>query len=218
MVFKLVIFLFLFSFSSSAQVGFNHYSSFSKLKANHKEGKDFKIIFKDRLKKDKTRTLVMAMHGCKVEQGTTELSEAIAGEKYSYYSFCGLKEEKKYPELLLDPLLHITSAHFDEPKLMEMVNKCDRCLSIHGFSNDGVDFCIGGRNDVRRAELLKSLLRDFPEFKSCELCCKPYLGISKKNPVNLCKTPGVQIEMSARVRKKILEDSEFKKKLAQAMR
>lgn len=201
-----------------AQESYDHYSSFSELKSHHVLGKDYKIIAHDRSKKDKTHTLVMAMHGCKIEQGTTELAEEIAGDRFSFYSFCGMTEEKKYPGLLLDPLLHITSAHFDEPTLLTMIKKADRCTSIHGFSNDGVDFCIGGRNDERRAELLKALIRDFPEHKSCELCCKPYLGISKKNPVNLCHSPGVQIEMSGRVRKKILENAEFKKKLATLLR
>lgn len=201
-----------------AQPGYDHYENYADLKAHQVLGKDYTIDVTDRSPSDPTHTLVMAMHGCKIEQGTTELAQEIAGEKHSLYSFCGIKESKQYPDLLLDPLLHITSAHFDEPKLLEMLKGAQSCISIHGFSNDGVDFCVGGRGEKRRAEIVKTLTREFPEFKSCELCCKPYLGISKKNPVNQCKNPGVQIEMSARVRKKILENVEFKKKLAQALR
>ena len=203
-----------FAFAQTEE-GYDHYSSFSELASHNKAGVDYKIISVPR----ESKKLIMALHGCNVEQGTTELATAIAGSRHSLYSFCGLSTEGKYKNLLLDSLLHITSTHFDEPKLKEMTALANDCISIHGFGDDKIDFCVGGSNATRRSKLASQLSVQFPEFKTCELCCKPYNGTAARNPVNQCGTQGgVQVEMSPKVRRKILQSRSFKKKLAAAFK
>lgn len=180
------------------------YKNFAQLKNHEVSGKDF-IIEK---KMSNFPILIMAIHGCQIEPGTSELAQSIAGKDLNFYNFCGKKTEG----------LHITSTNFDEPGLIEMTMNSQSCLSIHGYRGDEADFCLGGRDDELRKVILEKLRSEFPQFTTCDLCCPPLLGLAHKNPVNRCQNQGVQIEMSPRVRRTILENSSFKQRLSILLR
>lgn len=162
--------------------------------------------------------LVMAIHGCKIEPGTTELAQTITRGFGNFYSFCGKLSRYTDTQHLFDPELHVTSTHFDDPVLQAMTSSAKDCLSLHGRGNEKIGFCIGGGNEAIRKKLRIELQKEFPQDQACVLCCPPYHGLSKKNPVNQCANPGVQIEMSASVRKKILKSDRYRKKLAQVLK
>ncbi len=78
------------------------YRNFEELKEKEVEGRDYRIR---KNLKDST-VLIMAPHGGKIEPGTAEIAEAIAGHDYSFYSFEGLKADR-------NSNLHIESHLFD---------------------------------------------------------------------------------------------------------
>lgn len=188
----------------------DHFQSFSEMAQKNKEGLDYEIKVKERL----SNILVSAFHGGFVEPGSTELADEITKEKYDYYTFKALKPGEVHEPSLTSSSLHITSTRFDEPKMNSMIENKDFCLSLHGFGGKEADFCVGGANAQKRKELVAHLAQAYPDLKSCELCCPPFNGTSLKNPINKCKNQGVQVEMSPKVRKKILENELFKKDLA----
>jgi phage replication-related protein YjqB (UPF0714/DUF867 family) len=99
-----------------------------------------------------------------------------------------------------------------------MAQVSDFGLSLHGFPGTEADFCVGGGNAAARAALVKKLSEEIPEFRSCDICCNPYNGVARKNPVNLCHEKGVQIEMSPAVRRKILSDLSFRTRTGKVLR
>jgi phage replication-related protein YjqB (UPF0714/DUF867 family) len=180
-------------------------SSFKELIIQKKEGRDFEI---------KTRSvagniLIMAIHGGMIEPGTTELASAIAAEKFSFYSFIGLTDDYSG--------LHLSSTNFDEPRLLELMKTAEICLSLHGLKDDEADFCIGGAQTQKRKAFVKLLTSKFPKWRTCELCCPPNSGTSKKNVVNRCKQDGVQIEMGQSLRLELKRNPVFLKALSQVL-
>lgn len=192
----------------------DHYKNFAELNNHQEADKDYKI----QIKKTKTPILIMSIHGCNIEQGTSELAEMVAGNDFNFYNFCGLKTSNDENKFLLDSLLHITSTHFDEPSLIAMTKTAKSCLSLHGYQGDKADFCVGGRDDELRQRIVAKLKQELPQFSTCDLCCPPYLGLAHKNPVNRCQYQGVQIEMGPKVRKAIIENSSFKERLSILLR
>lgn len=188
----------------------DHYQNFASMQKENTEGVDYSIT----LKNTNSNILVMAFHGGFTESGTTELGAAITKNDFDFYAFSALKPGKMHAPSFTSSTLHITSTRFDDPKLIEMLPEKDFCLGLHGFGGDEADFCIGGANEKARASLVSLLTKKFPDLKSCELCCSPFNGVSLKNPINRCKNKGVQVEMSPKVRKKILADQTFLDKLA----
>lgn len=189
------------SFSGLAQ----KISSYKELSAAKKEGIDFEV---------KTRsvpgnTLVMAIHGGKLEPGTTELTDAVAGKKYSFYSFTALTDDYVG--------LHLTSTDFDEPRLAALSQVAEKCLSLHGLGDDEADFCVGGANVQKRKAYVSLLAQKFPKWRSCELCCPPNSGTSKNNVVNRCKQDGVQIEMGQSLRNELKQNPLFLKELSKVL-
>lgn len=209
---SLFVSLLIFSCSHYKPGDQDSFQSFSEMVKKNKEGLDYEIQYKERLSK----ILVSAFHGGYVEPGSTELADEITKNKYDYYTFKALKPGKVHEPSLTSSSLHITSTRFDEPKMMSMIENKAFCLSLHGFGGKEADFCIGGANAEKRKELMKQLVKDFPDLKSCELCCPPFNGTSAKNPINKCQNQGVQVEMSPSVRKRILNDESFKKTLAKS--
>jgi phage replication-related protein YjqB (UPF0714/DUF867 family) len=190
----------------------DHYQNFTQMQKNNIEGVDYSID----LKNNHSKILVMSFHGGFIESGTTELGLAITKNDFDFYAFSALKPGEMHAPSFTSSTLHITSTHFNDPKLLKMLPEKDFCLGLHGFGGEEADFCIGGAAQKKRVNLLGLLQSQFPELKSCELCCPPYNGVSLKNPINQCKHEGVQVEMSPKVRKKILADRVFLKRLSDA--
>lgn len=214
-----LILVFLLSYSAFAQKvpragSQDHYANFAELAAKNVEGTDYKISIRN----NSSKILVMSFHGGFIEPGTTELGAAVSETEYDFYTFMALKRGEMHEPSLTSSTLHLTSAHYDEPQLMKLVTEKDFCLGMHGFGGDEADFCVGGGNSEQRKVLVQKLSKSFPELKSCELCCNPFNGVSIKNPINKCRLQGVQVEMSPKVRKRILSDGEFLGNLSKEFR
>lgn len=205
-----ILSILLYGCASSRPGDQDHYQNFSQLKLKNSEGVDYEIITRD----NHSRILITAFHGGFIEPGSTELSEAIAKDRFDFYTFKALKPGLVHKPSYTSSSLHLTSSRFDEPTLMDLISKKDFCLSLHGFGGQEADLCVGGANEKERKNLVKILSTNYPDLKTCELCCPPFNGVSLKNPINRCKEQGVQVEMSPSVRKRILADERFKEELA----
>src|SRR4030042_6317944 len=112
------------------------YQSYKELSEHEVEGQDYRIGMELR----DPRVLIMAIHGGKIEPGTTEIAEAIAGMDYSFYSFEGLKAAG-------NSALHIESHLFDEPHALQAVNQADIVITVHGQLDQRDEFImVGGLN------------------------------------------------------------------------
>lgn len=186
----------------------DHFQNFAQIKETKVLGIDYSVTLRDQ----KSKILVTAFHGGFTESGTTELGEAITQnpeDEIDFYAFNSLKPGNMHEPSFTSSTLHITSTRFDDPALLDMLPAKDFCLGLHGFGGQEADFCVGGGNEKERARLVGLLKDKFPSLKTCELCCPPYNGTSLKNPINRCQQKGVQVEMSPKVRKLILKDSDF---------
>lgn len=190
-----------------------HFQNFAELAAHKKQGTDYDF----EIQRTSSPVLVMAFHGGLIEPGTTELGKALGQYGFNFYSFVGLTQEEMDAPTLTCADVHLTSARFDEPQLQALTAKAQACVTLHGFGGVEADFCVGGASEEKRRALSALLAREFPDLRSCELCCPPFNGTSAKNPANQCRVWGVQIEMSPQVRKTILTNEAFKKRLAKVL-
>ena len=179
----------------------NGYRNYEELKDNEQEGKDYLI----HSRKKKSHIAIVAHHGGKIQPGTTEIADAIAGEDYNFYSFEGIKNG------LENGRLHIHSHLFDEPRALDIVTKVHQVIAIHGMAdyeghdmedNDEVIYLGGLDNDLKE-EVEKSLIK--ANFKN--ITNKSYL--QETNPKNICNRgqtgQGVQIGLSWGLRKKLFD-------------
>ena len=168
------------------------YRSFNHLAVNEKEGVDYQISYRI----GPSKYAVVAIHGGGIEPGTTEIADAIAGSRHSFYTFSGIKKSG-------NANLHITSHLFDEPKARELVKGVSIVLSIHGCWDAEPIVFIGGRHNQLKRQLRATLYKTgFRVEKS-----RRYPGIS---PFNICNrgrlAKGVQIEISAGLRRLFFQD------------
>lgn len=110
------------------------YRSFEELAANETDGVDYRI----RERYGLSGIAVIAIHGGGIEPGTTEIAEAVAGERHAFYTFSGLKPSG-------NACLHITSRHFNEPRGLRLVQHARTVVSIHGCGDTEPVVLLGGR-------------------------------------------------------------------------
>ena len=184
----------MFSQSSAAASG-DIYKDFSELSSNEVKSIDYKI----ETNATDSNVIVIAIHGGKIEKGTTELAHALSSHNnYNYYSYLGLKSKGNLK-------LHITSTKFDEPTALEMVSKSKTTLSIHGSSGSKYFTYIGGLD----TELGKKIKESLTKYGFTVLDAPNNLaGISPNNIVNKnMNEMGVQLEISAGLRTKFLSSN-----------
>ena len=126
----------------------DRYANFAELKANEAEGRDYRI----HLRHGRTGIAIVAPHGGKIERGTHQLADAIAGDNHSFYSFEGIKTT-----LLENRILHITSNNFDEPKAIALISNSKSVISIHGAKGMHSAVYAGGLDIQLRNTILDSL-------------------------------------------------------------
>ncbi len=183
------------------------YENYRKLARFQKRGKDFSIIL--RLADEKVA--VIAIHGGKIEAGTTEIAEAIVAEDLSFYSFIGKKLRGNYT------YLHITSTKFDEPNCLNFLQSCSTAVSIHGEKNKKKSFImVGGGDRVLAKKIISSL-------KGARFVIKKPTrgvgGLSRRNICNRCKSrKGVQLEISRKLRDDLKDNKDLMARFAKAVR
>ena len=182
------------------------YTSFKELAIHEKEGQDYRI----RIQLRDPRVLIMAPHGGKIEPTTAEIAEAIAGMDYSFYSFEGLKVDG-------NSVLHIESHLFDEPRALQVVQKAEVVITVHGQIDQKEEFVmIGGLNEILRSEIIQQL--EEVGFQTRP----PTEGLAGTDSQNICNRGklrrGVQLEISRKVRDLLKNDRDRLRVFAEAVR
>lgn len=155
------------------------------------------IDYEIEVKETDSSVTVVAIHGGKIEKGTTELAYAIASHNnYNYYSFLGLKRTNNFS-------LHISSDEFAEAYALEMVSKSKETLSIHGCDGEEEFTYIGGRDTKLKKRIKESLIEH--GFTVRKGNPKDLAGTSTDNIVNRnIEGRGVQLEISEGLRSRFL--------------
>jgi len=178
----------------------DNYTSLNHLQKNELIGIDYLIRFCNR----KTNVIILSPHGGGIEPGTTEIALSIASDKYSFYSFEGLKKRGNWK-------LHITSSKFDEPKAVELTKKSKITLAIHGCKGTNEIAYIGGKDEKLKVKIIDELtyegiISKTPSRSNIE-------GLDDKNICNRNQRgKGVQIELTEGLRAKMFRKLDRKGK------
>jgi phage replication-related protein YjqB (UPF0714/DUF867 family) len=181
------------------------YMSFKELVHREVEDQDYRI----RIELRDPRVLIMAPHGGKIEPTTAEIAAAIAEDNYSFYCFEGLKTDSRP--------LHIESHLFDEPRALQVVQKADVVITIHGQIDQKEEFVmVGGLNDSLRSEITREL--EGVGFQT-RVPTERLMGTDSQNICNRGKLrQGVQLEVSRKVRDLLKTNLELLRVFAEAVR
>jgi phage replication-related protein YjqB (UPF0714/DUF867 family) len=181
------------------------YMSFKELVHRKVEGQDYRI----RIELRDPRVLIMAPHGGKIEPTTAEIAAAIAADNYSFYCFEGLKTDSRP--------LHIESHLFDEPRALQVVQKADVVITIHGQIDQKEEFVmVGGLNDSLRSEITREL--EGAGFQT-RVPTEGLMGTDSQNICNRGKLGrGVQLEVSRKVRDLLKTNLELLQVFTEAVR
>ncbi|MCJ1661261.1 poly-gamma-glutamate hydrolase family protein [Staphylococcus sp. NRL 18/288] len=178
----------------------DHFRSMTQLFANTKEGVDWK----KEIKKTGSNVIIVAPHGGNIEKGTTELTKMVAKHNhYDYYSFTVLSQQN--PEKF-----HVTSSHYNDPTLLNMVKSKDFAVSIHGAKGDKPVIYLGGLDTELKEAIKQQLLKQHFTVK----IAPSYLGGDlKQNFVNRdFKDKGVQLELTTAFRKSLFINEDMSPK------
>jgi phage replication-related protein YjqB (UPF0714/DUF867 family) len=124
------------------------YASFGELAEHEAQGRDFRVR---QVERPGSRVVILAPHGGKIEEGTSEIAALIAGADHSLFCFEGLKSRGRNRDL------HITSHRFDHPDCLDMAARRDIIVSVHGCMGHsrifvgGLDVGLSGRLSIRLA-------------------------------------------------------------------
>lgn len=184
------------------------YKNFAHLISEKTEGVDFVI---EALSRQNPIT-IFAIHGGKIELGTSELAKEIAGDDFNLYLFEGILPENNFAEL------HLTSNNFDEPRALALAASSLDCLSIHGFADKLQErICLGGLN-FSLIEKVAEALRSLGNAPEINYFCKNLEGKGETNIVNRCQSKGVQLEFSTKLRTRILTDKKHLEDISKVLR
>lgn len=166
-----------------------NYRGYADLAKAQVEGADYRVYV--RTKAD-SLVAVIAPHGGHIEQYTSDIARAIAGEDFNLYLFEGIRHSGNYAAL------HLTSHRFDEPRCLELLSNCDHIVAIHGCGGEAQQAFVGGLDAGLKAVVAQSmaafgvetLLADhtFPAIDPMNICNRGRRGV------------GVQIEMTMPLR------------------
>lgn len=162
----------------------DRYSSFAALKSEQPNGA-FSITHEDR----GSPITIMAIHGGKIEPGTSSLAKRIAGDTFNYYSFSGHKTRHNWD-------LHITSTAFDEPIALALASRSTVVVTIHGCMGRGAIAYTGGDNVELQQQLEAELNRAGVKSRPHPV----FHGRGKHNICNRGQQGGLQLELTPRLR------------------
>lgn len=172
----------------------DYYKSMTDLYNDTKEGTDWK---KD-TRNSGSRVLIVAPHGGNIEQGTSELTKLVADDgNYDYFSFEAIRPSN-------NTQLHVTSTHYDDETLHEMIEDRTATISIHGAQGDEPIVYLGGPKSPLRDAIQSQL-----ESKGFVVKVPPeYLGgANSNNFINKVDgSTGVQLELTTALRKAFFKD------------
>lgn len=165
------------------------YQSMTQLESETVEGVDWKKDTRD----NGTKVLIVAPHGGNIEQGTTEATKALAKKgDYDYFSFEAIRPKNNTE-------LHVTSTHYDDPTLNQMIKNRTATISIHGAAGANQIVYLGGPRSTLRNEIETQL-----KSSGFTVMVPPdYIGgVKKNNFINREENnTGVQLELTTALRK-----------------
>lgn len=141
----------------------------------------------------------MAYHGGQLEEMTDVIAQAAA--ERSGASYYGVHQPKGLDWHI--PSTKVTPAA--SPRLAEFIEHVDIVVTIHGFGRRGyfTTLLLGGQNRALAAHVGGELRRTLPAYEiatDLERIPSELRGMHARNPVNLPRQQGVQIELPPRVR------------------
>lgn len=137
---------------------------------------------------------IVAVHGGKIEPGTSEIARAVALDDHPFYLFEGLKPSGNRD-------LHISSARFDDVILDALLRRVRAALSLHGEASDQEVVYLGGLNQE-----LGGYVKDALREVGFSVTRPSNPALSGLSPFNVCNRPraqGVQLEISRGLRRRL---------------
>ena len=171
------------------------YPNFATLEQHERSGIDYTVV----IRRAEPAFAIVAPHGGGIEPGTSEIADAIASQRWSFYTFEGLKRSG-------NGVLHITSTHFDEPMCLILLGDTSRVVTIHGeeSDDDGEGVFLGGL-DVELGTSIGALLM----AQGFDVRKHPDCNLQGLEPQNICNRGtagvGVQLELSRAVRETLFD-------------
>jgi phage replication-related protein YjqB (UPF0714/DUF867 family) len=158
-----------------------------------REGREFEVV----TRQGPGDTVILAIHGGRIEPGTTEIAQGVAGADHGLYLFKGIRPRD-------NGALHLTSSRFDDPRALALVAGAQQVVSIHGCRGDDPFVVVGGRDREGRGRLTRALARAGFDL------VQAHARIRGCHRDNICNRgpggQGVQLEISAGLRKRLLGD------------
>jgi phage replication-related protein YjqB (UPF0714/DUF867 family) len=139
----------------------------------------------------------LAIHGGGLEEMTDVIAERAA--EAADASVYLVRHPYRYPH-------HLSSALFDpaeSPRLAEFLDHVDVAVSLHGYGRIGrsTQLLAGGRNRALAAHLARHVqLSGYQVVSDLDAIPRELRGLHPRNPVNLVRDGGAQLELSVRVR------------------
>ncbi len=164
-------------------------SSFAELTSYYVRDVDYRV--RTRIDTD-SEIAVIAPHGGEIENMTSEITDGICRDAFSYYLFEGMLSYGSYR------YLHLTSTKFDDPVCLKVIAQCASVVSIHGCKGAEPEVLIGGRDHLLKEKLADGL-RDAGVSTRTE--GHQFPGIHPRNICNRGATgKGVQLEFTDAIR------------------
>jgi methylated-DNA-[protein]-cysteine S-methyltransferase len=167
------------------------YPCYDNLSQHETEGLDYRI----QVREAPSPIAVMALHGGKIEPGTLELADAVAGKEHAFYAFEGKKPKG-------NGALHITSTSFDEPRALRLARKSAVVVALHGCEGMEEAVYLGGRHTSFKARIREQL-----QNKGFSVDETPQSSLRGTHFMNMCNRGqsgrGVQLEITYGLRKKM---------------
>ena len=184
------------------------YRSYHHLLRNETEG----VAFRKVIRSTGSRRIVVAPHGGKIEPGTAEVAEAIAGTQLTYYAFIGLRSRATQ--------LHLSSTRMDDAELLDLVEAAESVLTVHGRAGDDVPLALVGGCDVRTADEIRVSL--VASGFAAIMAGNAYQHLAGTHPHNICNMgrsrKGVQLELTRLLRTQLADSEETMTRFIEAVR
>jgi phage replication-related protein YjqB (UPF0714/DUF867 family) len=124
------------------------YRSYADLAAVQVRGRDYEIEVRRR---PASPVAVIAPHGGRIEDGTSEIARAIATDDFNLYLLEGTRPSFNYRAL------HLTSHRFDEPDCLALIRDCRFVVAVHGCKGGDQRVLLGGRDVALRDRIAAAL-------------------------------------------------------------
>lgn len=165
------------------------YRGFADLANAQTEGTDYRVLVRPILS---SSIAVIAPHGGRIEQYTSDFARGVAGGDFNLYLFEGIRQAGNYSAL------HLTTHRFDEPRCLSLLSMCDHVVAIHGCGGDDQQVLLGGLDEALKLAVGQALSGLGVEVRSDEH------KFPATEPNNVCnrgrRGVGVQIEMTMGLR------------------